>query len=85
MTNQHSPLRPATMKDLQAILAHAAKHPSERQKLVDAPEDALMQAGLTATTDAVEFLRSLGQTKFDDDTQTAKISKSDSVGAMGEM
>ena len=80
MTNKDNPLRSPTLKDLEAILTHAAKHPSERQKLADAPEDVLRQAGLIATTDAVEFIRSLGQTKFDESAQAAKPPKNDPAG-----
>jgi hypothetical protein len=85
MSDQHRPPRPATLKDLQAILSHAAKHPAERQRLADASEDVLQQAGLRATPDAIEFLRSLGQAKFDEGAQATKLAKNDSVGGMGEM
>ncbi len=86
MSDQHRPLRPATLKDLQAILSHAANHPAECQRLADAPDDVLQQAGLIATPDAVEFLRSLGQAKFDEDAQAAKPAKNDPAGGgMGEM
>ena len=85
MTEEDNPLRSPTLKDLEAILSHAAKHPSERQKLANAPEDALRQAGLIATTDAVEFIRSFGQTKFDESAQAAKPPKNDPAeGGMAE-
>ncbi len=45
MTDKHSALRPATLKDLLDIPAHAANHPAERQKLPGASENALQQAG----------------------------------------
>jgi len=77
MSEKTDPLRAPTMQDLQAILSRAANHPHERQKLVDAPEDALRQAGLIATTDAVEFIRSLGQARFDESTQAATPGKTD--------
>ena len=86
MTDLHSPPRPATLKDLQAIPTRAANHPAERQKLADAPEDALRQAGLMATPDAVEFLRSLGQAKFNEGAQVARPAKNEPHGGgMGEM
>lgn len=86
MTGKTDPLRPPTLKDLQAIVTHAANHPNERQKLVDAPDDVLKQAGLIATTDAVNFVRSLGQTKFDDSAQAATPAKNDPAeSGMGEM
>lgn len=69
MTNQNSPPRLAKMEDLKAILAHAANRPAERQKLVDAPEDVLRQAGLMATSQAVEFLQSIGQIEFNEREQ----------------
>ncbi len=80
MTKGDNPLRPPTLKDLQTLLTHAAKHPSEGEKLANAPEDALQQAGLIATPDAVEFIRSLGQTKFDESAQTEKRNKNDPAG-----
>lgn len=80
MTEETNPLRPPTHKELQAILDQATKHPSEQQKLANAPEDVLKQAGLIATTDAVEFIRSFGQTKFEDSAQPAKPAENDPAG-----
>ncbi len=85
MTDPRSSLRPPKMEDLKAILAHAANHPAERQKLVDAPEDVLMQAGLTATTDAVSYLRSFGQIEFDDNAQINKPRPNEPTSDMGEV
>ncbi len=56
--------RPATLKDLQAILAHAESHPASREKLVADADGALRQAGLIATPDALDFIRSLGRIPF---------------------
>ncbi len=81
MTEENDPLRPPTLKALRAILDHAAKHLSEQQKLVDAPEDALRQAGLIATTDAVEFIRSIGQTNFDESAQPTRPTTNDPAGS----
>lgn len=57
MTDKQSVPRSAALKDLEDILAHAANHPAERQKLADAPRDALQRA---------DFLRSLGSAEFDE-------------------
>ncbi len=81
MTDQHSPLRPPTMEDIKAILAHAEDHPAERQKLLDVPEDVLKQAGLNATPNAVECLRSFGQVKFDPSAQVSVPSIEDPLGS----
>ncbi len=62
--------RPATLKDLQAILAHAESHPASREKLVADADGVLRQAGLIATPDALDFIRSLGQIPFKEDGQT---------------
>ncbi len=86
MSDERRPLRPATLKDLQDLLAHAMRHPAERQKLADAPEDALQQAGLLATPDAVDFLRSLGQTRFEEAGPATPVQKPDPLGGgAGEM
>lgn len=84
MTDKQDALRPATLKDLEAMLAQADR-PAEREKLVAAPEDALRQAGLIATPDAVEFLRSLGQASFDEAGQAAKPAHDPLKGGAGEM
>ena len=73
------PLRPATMADLQAILDDVEKHPAKKQKLATAPADALRKAGLVATPNAIEFIRSLGETKFDPEVQVEKPSENDPV------
>ena len=79
------PLRPATMADVQAILDDAEKHPAKRQMLATAPADALRKAGLIATPNAIEFIRSLGQAKFDPGGQGSKSSGNDPAGSgMGE-
>lgn len=86
MTDKQSTLRPATLKDLQDILAHAANHPAERQRLANAPEDVLQQAGLFATPDAVDFLRSVGTIPYDEAAQKAAVKKLDPLeGGAGEM
>jgi len=86
MINQHSSLRPPTMEDIKAILAHAENHPAERQKLVDVPEDVLRQAGLDATPNAIECLRSFGQIKFDPSAQAEVPSMEDPMdGGKGEL
>ncbi len=86
MTDKQNVPRPATLKDLQDILAHAANHPAERQRLAVAPEDALQRAGLIATPDAVDFLRSLGNAKFDEAAQGQTSGTIDPLkGGAGEM
>ncbi len=86
MTDKHSTLRPATLKDLQDILAHAANHPAEHQRLANAPEDVLQRAGLFATPDAVDFLRSVGTTPYDEAAQKEAAKKLDPLeGEAGEM
>lgn len=86
MTDKHNTLRPATLKDLQDILAHAAKHPAEHQRLANAAEDVLQQAGLFATPDAVDFLHSVGTIPYDEAAQKAAAEKLDPLKAgAGEM
>ena len=55
MTDKHNTLRPAARRDNQDILAHAASHPAEHQKLASVPEDALQQAGLFVRPDMVDL------------------------------
>jgi len=74
------PLRPATMADLKAILDDAEKHPAKQQMLATAPADALRKAGLIATPDATEFLRTLGQATFNPDAQGKVTSINDPAG-----
>ena len=69
----------ATTADLEAII-NAAKHsPGELERLASNPEDVLADRGLTASPDAVAFLRSMGKAKYDEAGQTAKKGK-DALG-----
>jgi len=85
MTDQHSPLRYAKLEDLKAIVSHAANHPAEREKLVNASEDVLRQAGLEATPQAVEFIKSLGHSTFHEEKPDPNPSKEDPITKSGEM
>jgi len=85
MTEPPSPGRRATLKDLEAMVTHATHHPSEREKLAAAPDEALQQAGFAATPAAVEFIRSLGKAHFDDSEQDVKPAITDPLkGGAGE-
>jgi len=86
MTDPTSSGRRATLKDLEAMVTRASHHPSEREKLAAAPEDALQQAGFAATPAAVEFLKSLGKAKFNESDQDTKPMITDPLkGGAGEM
>ncbi|MGI4945269.1 MAG: hypothetical protein ACRYHQ_32685 [Janthinobacterium lividum] len=71
--------RVATTADLEAIV-NAAKHsPGELERLVSSPGDVLADRDLTASPGAVEFLRTMGEARYDEAAEMEKARK-DALG-----
>lgn len=76
--------RVATTADLEAIIKAAKHSPGELERLASNPEDVLADRDLTPSPGAVEFLRTMGRSTYDEDKEKEKAVK-DSLGPkMGE-
>ena len=71
--------RVATTADLDAIIKAAKHSPGELERLASNPEDVLADLDLTASPGAVEFLRTMGTSTYDEDREKATASK-DALG-----
>ncbi len=71
--------RVATTVDLEAIIKAAKHSPGELERLASNPEDVLADRDLTASPGAVEFLRTMGKSTYEEDKEIEKASK-DALG-----
>lgn len=62
----------ATAVDLKAIIKDAKYSPTELERLVNDPDEVLADRGLMTSPNAVAFLRSMGQSKYDETMERAK-------------
>lgn len=74
-----------TLAELNQLLARAKRDPAERARLQDNPEAVLESMGRIASPGAVEFLRSMGETKFDENADLPQPGTKDPNSGMAEM
>ena len=76
--------KPVTAAELKQLVDRAKNNPSERERLQNDPEAVLQAMGLIASPGAVEFLRTLGESGFDEKGESLKPGTKDPTTCMGE-